>query len=245
MQEPSLAPVRLKIGRAEEHLDTLDAEIGVYLANEPYAAVREYDPQHGERLAGIRVTQPPPAHLALVIGDYLHNLRSALDHLAWQLVIASGNTPTPRTEFPIYKDASVYQQRVGRVVIQPGVTAPIGADVESLQPYHRGDDALNHPLWVLHDLSNIDKHRTLHTAALWVSRGEWFTLRLRPGTEDTVFFFKGLPRESEMDMETQGALSVALAEPARLGQRPVVRLLGESLKLVREGLLPRFETFFG
>jgi hypothetical protein len=28
-----------------------------------------------------------------------------------------------------------------------------------LQPYHRGDKARGHPLWVLHELSNLDKHR--------------------------------------------------------------------------------------
>ena len=33
-----------------------------------------------------------------------------------------------------------------------------------LQPYKRGRNALTHPLWVLHELTNADKHRTLNMA---------------------------------------------------------------------------------
>jgi len=36
-------------------------------------------------------------------GDIVHNLRSALDHLAFQLVLAGGHTPTTETAFPVGK----------------------------------------------------------------------------------------------------------------------------------------------
>jgi len=244
MDNPSLEGVELKIGWAQKHLDAIDATIGSYFAEEPYMRVREYDPQHGQRLAGIRMLKTPPTNLALMIGDYLHNIRSALDHLAWQLVIASGREPTSRTEFPIYKDASIYEERTSGIAIKPFVTEDIRTLVESTQPYHRGNDARTHPLWTMHCLSNIDKHRTLHTASIWIERGERFTLGARPGTEDIVFFFQGEPSESEMDVQIQTALSVSFLEPTYLLGRPIVRQLGESLKFVREDLLPRFEPFF-
>jgi hypothetical protein len=36
------------------------------------------------------------------------------------------------------------------------------AIIEDAQPYHRGNSAEGHPLWVLNRLSNMDKHQTLH-----------------------------------------------------------------------------------
>ena len=110
MNGPSLEGVFLKLGRAQEHLDTLDAEIGRYFAQKPYMAIREYDPQ-GNRLAGLSITQGPPAYLSLIIGDYLHNARATLDYLAWQLVRASGHKPTPQTKFPIFQHPRAKKKR--------------------------------------------------------------------------------------------------------------------------------------
>ena len=38
---------------------------------------------------------------ALVLGDCAHNLRSALDYLAHELVRANGGNPDEDTEFPV------------------------------------------------------------------------------------------------------------------------------------------------
>jgi hypothetical protein len=244
LEGPWITGVMLKLERAEEHLDTLDARIGEYLVGKPYTSIREYDPQHDTRPAGIRITKQPPTSLALVIGDYLHNLRSGLDHLAWQLVIASGGQPSTRTEFPIYKDSAVYQRGTGGVVIYPFLAPDVGTFIESLQPYHRGEDAVLHPLWVLHELSNIDKHRTLHIASMWISRGERFTLGQRAGTDEIVFFFRGNPGQSEMDVEIQSALSITLTEPTHFMSMPVVGLLQQSLRFVRETIIPGLAPFF-
>jgi hypothetical protein len=37
--------------------------------------------------------------------------------------------------------------------------------IESLQPYHRGASYRDDPLWRLHELARIDKHRLLHVVA--------------------------------------------------------------------------------
>lgn len=52
-----------------------------------------------------QIDPPPPAlRLAVVAGDILHSLRSALEHLAWALVLENGGEPSdskPATQFPI------------------------------------------------------------------------------------------------------------------------------------------------
>lgn len=37
----------------------------------------------------------------MLVGDYVHNVRSALDHVVWQLVIANRGAPGRHTQFPI------------------------------------------------------------------------------------------------------------------------------------------------
>lgn len=242
MAAPSFEPVDLKLGRAQEHLDALDADTGRYFAGEPYRFVREYHPE-GSRVAGLAITEEPPERLALVIGDYLHNARAALDYLAWQLVLASGITPNGRTKFPISKDPRLKKKRRSGVVVEPGVSAPILAVVESLQPYHAPDPAL-HPLWLINELSNIDKHRTLHPIVAWVRGAERFDV-LSPGddTPRPTFIFPNRPLQGDVEMHAEQALRIMLAEPPRLRGRPVVGLLGETLKFLREDACARLKPF--
>src|SRR5919199_1097563 len=57
------------------------------------AFVRERDDGRSEYVFRFgRVPAVPPV-LSAIIGDAIHNLRVSLDHLAWQLVIATGGTP--------------------------------------------------------------------------------------------------------------------------------------------------------
>ena len=95
---------------------------------------------------------------------------SALDHLAWQLVIANGKKPDQNTSFPIYRDLefrsdkAAFFTRARRAI---GKCSPAAQDViESLQPYReKGDDdywASHHPLWMLSEIDIIDKHRLIN-----------------------------------------------------------------------------------
>src|SRR5262249_51464823 len=57
-----------------------------------------------------RYRQTPPDRLFMLIGDVLHNLRSALDHLAWSL---AGTLADRNTEFPIFVDPARFGARDG------------------------------------------------------------------------------------------------------------------------------------
>jgi hypothetical protein len=156
--------VRLKIGRALEHLLSLDTDIGVYLEPEPWKIVRNTPPSDPRLvLIEIHVTAEPDDRLGVVVGDCLYNLRSALDHLACRLVEVHGGTVTSRTQFPIVDKRR--KDKAGKYVpltIDGGISAAALATIESLQPYQRGGTAEQHPLSILRELSNADKHRLLH-----------------------------------------------------------------------------------
>lgn len=86
--------VRLKLSRGLEHLMALDDAIATYLDGDPVKIIREIDSRHpGRVVLSLALKIEPPKTLSAVIGDCVHNLRTALDHLAWQLVVANGGVP--------------------------------------------------------------------------------------------------------------------------------------------------------
>jgi hypothetical protein len=58
-----------------------------------------YDERSGEDLYRAQVLREPPPRISVVVGEIVHDLRSALDHLAWQLTLPAKRTN--HTGFPI------------------------------------------------------------------------------------------------------------------------------------------------
>lgn len=183
----------LKLERAGEHLGALGAAIAAYSALKPYQAIKEPDADGKGYALKFRLDPPIPSSLSLLVGDAAHNMRSALDHLVWQLVMANGQTPDEQTMFPISRDvgfagdrAAFLKQKQGAI----GKCAPaVQAEIEALQPYHLGDAAKHDPLWIVHDLDRIDKHREVHIIA-----GQW---RLQPGKESALYLEGTLVEDPE------------------------------------------------
>jgi hypothetical protein len=73
--------------------------------------------------------------------------------------VGSGEEPSRRVEFPIAKDAATYEEEKARKV--EGMSPTVIKTIDALKPYKGGNDAL----WRIHELDNIDKHRTLFTYA--------------------------------------------------------------------------------
>jgi len=96
-----LAGVRAKIERAKQHVLNVDGAARAFLDSNPCEGGTKRDPDTRRVLHYLVRVKPAPVPLRLIVGDALHNLRSALDHLAWQLVEAGGGTPTRYTAYPI------------------------------------------------------------------------------------------------------------------------------------------------
>jgi hypothetical protein len=159
--KPSLDGVRDKLRRAKAHRDKLQEVIGPVsnLGTRPFA---------GEVLGDGRVHlyrwhNPPVLDVdaVLILGDCIQNLRSSLDHLAYQLVVLNKKTPSNRWGFPILHRPPRKRWRYGRQqpLSVPGVSARARQIIEDVQPYKGGDIGLR--LAELHELDIIDKHRHL------------------------------------------------------------------------------------
>jgi hypothetical protein len=163
--EHRLAGVVEKFNRSRAQLDELRGEIDAWFGADPppYSSVGGFDFVAYEWVERFHVHREPPLRLGVILGDCLHNLRSALDHLAWQVTLLDGGTPDGDTQFPIVSKSEVQFEKTADRRI-PGLNARHRAMVKSAQPFHDGAGASSHPLSVLADLSNIDKHRVVHPA---------------------------------------------------------------------------------
>ena len=151
--------VRVKLAMARANADQLDALLRPFV--ETAQRFIERTPSANPFEVVYNITKVPwidPAWSA-IFGQGIYNIRSALDHLAWQLVLLDGQEPTRTTQFPLLDSNRDKSGRKVRVDIAPGIKRPdILAAVESMQPYHGGGKWGDH-LGVVAELSGIDKHR--------------------------------------------------------------------------------------
>jgi hypothetical protein len=146
--------VRVKIERAKKHLLDLESELIRFNGKSAYVV-------GGNLNASLPVNLPILSWDSIAIaGDLVHNLRSALDHLANQLVwVGTGQEPTRQVCFPIAKDFATYEAEKAKKV--NGMRELALKHIDNLKPYKGGNELL----WRIHELENANKHRMLFTVA--------------------------------------------------------------------------------
>ena len=86
-----LAGINAKIERAREGIQSLEADISAYCEFQRRQIIFDWS-QPKEHFLGRHSSVP--ISYSIRIGEIAYNLRSALDHLIWQLVRANGKRPT-------------------------------------------------------------------------------------------------------------------------------------------------------
>lgn len=197
------------------------------------------------------VEQPPLEKWASIAGECVHALRSALDHTAFELVRAV-NPDAIYSEFPICKDKTGKNGWDGNGKRKlPGVSVDVLAMVNLVQPYNRRRQF--DPLWQVHMLDIIDKHRHLNFVSPLLRRAHFIA---EGGTVDTEVFagpFKdGTPvarftttpeQNSNMRVQTEFAFDIAFGEGEVLTNEPVMETL-EGLLVWTGGVVACFDRFF-
>ena len=149
---------RLKIARARRHIGELDRLVADYLGRSPVTIVVEECPwpmlvPTDSWIA--RINEPVPTDLAPVIGDAIHNLRTALDLLANDLVRLAGEN-TKGVYFPFAEHESGLQDQIKRKNFSLAGAKAVEL-LKKLRPYRGGTIGLRG----LHDLDVMDKHQAL------------------------------------------------------------------------------------
>jgi hypothetical protein len=207
--------IQVKVEAAKKHLRNLAADI---LALD-HVVILARDPDTGMPPHPITLLHPNnfkkvpalPFNVVAMAGDVVHNLRAALDHLAYHLV-AVGMECAPvmpltdvemrQIEFPIAETLEKYEADKARKVKRM-LTEAVEA-IDRYKPYKGGNDAL----WRIHELDNIDKHRTLFTLANdFLFTGDWFEGAYLLKAENPLFAGVETQVEKDVQLEIQEALS--------------------------------------
>ena len=258
--KPAMDGPRAKVNRAREHLRALRNEIDAFLNADPYTPTRETDPENGDYVWRLQVHRHPPVRLGVLIGDVAHNLRSSLDHLAWQLALVQTRTPRQSTEFPIFIDPVSGPGKKGfdphgRQKIR-NLPDPAKKLIEAIQPYSVDARAHGSLLWLLQRISITDKHRII-LAPLTVFGGAAIPIShdapqgsivLGTGELDQDREVLRIPRESvrylDQNDEPSFIFRIGIDIPGITKRRDVLALLNQLDELISHELLPQFERFF-
>lgn len=101
-----LAGVDAKLDRAKAQIAELPACVEeVFGTRFVKGRVLLIDRQTTSQVAPVLELAELPVSVSVILGDVVHNLRGALDHLAWQIVASTGRNPSTSTYFPICKTA--------------------------------------------------------------------------------------------------------------------------------------------
>jgi hypothetical protein len=158
--ESRLALIRVKVERAKKHLAELEREISKSTGETLQVFCMKVDPKTENLVPYFGPMPISTFNLLAVAGDVVHNLRSALDHLAYHLAqVGTPNVePSKFVAFPISNSAQTHESRKVRKL--RGMSEDAKKAIDALKPYKGGNDAL----WLLHELDNTDKHSFLLTA---------------------------------------------------------------------------------
>jgi hypothetical protein len=238
-----------KLTRALKHLRDFKSEIDRYAGRHPYVAVRDRETDPNPRVWAYRahLAKEPRPDLAVIIGDTVHNLRGALDHMAAALVPPSRKR---NAKFPIVNtDIWAIDPDTGEHIsgatdqLRSWSSAIKGMDPEAaqrlrlMQPYMLDDDWEMHPLAILNALDNADKHYELATVDLGIKdpvvkikgNGIGFNQRLSGITRDGDFIttFRIYPADLKAIVDDQALVDEIINVMADGTAKMEVEITGE------------------
>jgi len=218
-----LAGVRVKLSRAWALNEQLSKEIEAYKDSRPVLLDVSYDGATQRLSLKAKVTRQPPSVWSAQIGEIVHNFRSSLDHVVYELA----GRPTRRgskTQFPIFETEPGFLKR-GVTQFLEAVPAPAVEYIRSIQPF--AVEGHTNPLWLLMQLNDLDKHRAPRVAMnqlleydlTWevaypfnvVSQWRKSIGEIRDGDEIYGAVFSGTPTWPFKSKETKGLVAMDVA----------------------------------
>jgi hypothetical protein len=186
---------QLKLGRAAEHIATVRTLVNAWLEG-PDLKIEQIRGADDHTEARVRLRGSPPPGIAIVVGEAVHSLRSALDNAVYASArAAAGGTLDEKTEraleFAVVGPGTQVDFDAAANWKLSGVPDAVCMVVEDDQPYRwtteeHPDGYRFHPVWLVHDLDRIDKHRRLALTAAAVRHA---AVGIPEGVEPEVKFF--------------------------------------------------------
>lgn len=144
---------RLKVRRARKHIHDLSDTVAEYGARVKLSAV-PFDVQETHISYVIQFSEAPPETVPMIIGDAIHNLRSALDIMICDIARLR-NKSSDKLKFPFAADEEKLESYLKKDF--PRLGEDVLDAIRALKPYKFGNLALRG----LHELDIDDKHEVV------------------------------------------------------------------------------------
>lgn len=249
--EAAFAHARLKINRANRHIDEAEQWFGAYAKSDFYDLVDDRDSQTGKQFIRFKA-QPIPGDLALAIGDAFHCLSSSLDYVMSGLMRAKTGDAM-RVSFPT--DETRESLRKSFMPPRPGKKAPPRRRIveafpalvfelfTSIKPYEGG----NFALWEVRKADNIDKHNLIIPSLTVAQISDVMlvdevnnvrlggTLAVGAGGVLNAIGYRNGDQVLKLENKGQATVSIAFPDAAEVfAGKPVLPTLRECSQLVLE-----------
>ena len=148
----------LKLDRAHEHFEEAKLHIQAYLGSspKPYKILYDYDTETEDIVFRLYERSSIPKRIPLIVGDAIHNLRSALDHVAYVICFKKfWMAPASKPQFPICEFESSVRSETLKVC-KAG-----SSEFNYITSLNVKTEWYYKILWSLHRLDIHDKHNLL------------------------------------------------------------------------------------
>jgi hypothetical protein len=246
-----LEGIHERLARANQNVQALDADLGNFLRPLPFVEIKVVNGEarigDAEKAAWKAVQECAqknrvPLQFSIRAGEIIHHLRSCLDHIAWQLSDPLKREARPgKVHFPVVTDWNDPDE-TARYKRQTEFISDVGAldIIKKLQP--AGSDVpKDNPLWVVHYMDIVDKHRAL-SLILWVPHFHGPSTVTRdyaaipmPGAYRMRMLIP-IVNTAQVQAEMKLSLTVAFAEIGRRKDQPVIKSLVELSNAIRDAV---------
>lgn len=159
MVDHPLEYVWAKIERPDAQIKDLESQIRAFFTKDVYGIAREPNADHTQEVWKFVLKKRTPRAFVTIIGEILHNMRSALDQLMCAIAVQHSGS-SRGTYFPLGKTQQIFESELSeKTKKMPSDARDL---IRALKPYPGGNDLL----WALHDLNRGDKHASKITTRL-------------------------------------------------------------------------------
>lgn len=152
--DPLTKGAKLKIRRAQKHINELGLQIEEFMKRKPFRLIVKHRPNAGQYLIVTKCNARIPSSWSLIIGDAVHNLWSALDHVIYAM--ASDRGDENALMFPFVWEEKNLIKKIKSTQVEFAGTEVVNY-IRSLKPYRNGNVALSG----IYRLDTRDKHKLL------------------------------------------------------------------------------------
>jgi len=247
-----------KLARAVEHFESFNVEAQSFAQSVKHEIVLKWNPATGEKWLVLWDSDHfPSMRLSAIVGDVLFNLRSALDNVVCGLVRRADSAATCETlQFPICTSEKAFENALARGQLED-VPDDARRFIKGVQPmWSPENNRPLHPLSLVHDLNNRDKHRAVHMTIGFTRGAE---LVLVDSSERAVYHERvpdrltdfgpthvSLPSSLPNDLKIRGggrSVIMFRGEP-HLEERAVGDVLATCIRFVETDVLFPMKRFF-